>query len=273
MINLLKHELRSRLTGMIGWGIGLALFGNMYILIYPEMSEQMSSLADLSIYQAMNIEMSSFAGFISSVVVQYVPLLLAIYGVITSTDALAGEEDKGTLELILAMPIPRWQIVTIKAIAMSIAALVVIIIAAVGYVIGLESIRGSLDIQVTSGELFLAVLNGWPITIAFMMMGLFLGAYLPSRRTAALTITVIFVANYFGFILFGLVESLEGLQPLSLFNYFDTSSAVFNEGVQLSDVAVLLFLALLFFGLALLSFQRRDVTVGKWPWQRASISS
>ncbi len=30
--------------------------------------------------------------------------------------------------------------------------------------------------------------------------------------------------------------------------------------------------AILFFGLALLGFQRHNVTVGAWPWQRSTIS-
>ena len=98
------------------------------------------------------------------------------------------------------------------------------------------------------------------------------GAYLPSRRTAALVTTVIFIANYFGENLAGFVESLDALKPLSLFSYFDSSATVFTEGVKAGDVGVLLGVAALFFGLALLGFQRRNVTVGAWPWQRSTIS-
>jgi ABC-2 type transport system permease protein len=70
----------------------------------------------------------------------------------------------------------------------------------------------------------------------------------------------------------GLVESLDPIKPLSLFTYFDSSETVFSEGVQASDVLILLGVAAVFFALALLSFQRRNVTVGAWPWQRARIS-
>ena len=62
------------------------------------------------------------------------------------------------------------------------------------------------------------------------------------------------------------------VKPLFLFHYFDTTVAVFSDGVQFSDVLVLLAVAVVFFALALVSFQRRNVTVGAWPWQRARSS-
>ncbi len=271
MLNLLKHEMQSRWGAIIGWGIGLALFGAMYIAIYPEAGPAMATLADLSIYQAMGIEMGSFEGFIASSVVQFIPIILGIYAIITSTQTLAGEEDDGTLELVLTMPLPRWQIVAVKAIAMAVTAILILVIAGLGNGITLNASKASVEVDVTPTELFWATLSGWPITMAFMMIGLFLGAYLPNRRTAALTTTVIFLASYFGETLAGFAESLDAVKPFSLFTYFDSSSALFIEGVQASDVWTLLIVTAVFFGLALLAFQRRNVTVGAWPWQRPVV--
>ncbi len=273
MVNLFRHELQSRLGAIFGWGVGLWLFGAMYISIFPEVSDQMAGLADLALYQAMGIDLSSFAGFIASVVLQFLPLLLGIYAILTSTEALAGEEDRGTLELLLAMPIKRWQIVTVKALAISLVALVVLVIAGAGNALVLNAIKATVEVDVTPLQLFWAILNGWPITTAFIMMGLFMGAYLPTRRIAALTMTVLFVANYIGNSLVGLVDTLDAIKPYSLFSYLDTSTAVFTEGVQPGDVWLLLGVAAFFFVLALVSFQRRNVTVGAWPWQRARMEA
>lgn len=268
MLNLFQYELKSRWKGILGWGIGMILFGSMYIFIYPEMSDQMAGLADLSIYQAMNIDMATLAGFIASVVVQYVPLILGVYAIIASTGTLAGEEDSGTLELILSKPLQRWQILSMKALAISLAILLIIIIIGIGDVLSLIAIRSSVEVDVTSIQLFVAILNGFPLLFAFMMIGMFLGAYLPSRRIAVTVLAAIFIASYMLNILFGLVDVLKPLRPLSLFYFFDTSSTVFTEGVALGDVIVLMGVGLVFFVLALMSFEKRDVTVGKWPWQR-----
>ncbi len=272
MFNLIWHELRSRWGTILGWGIGIGMFGALYIGIWPEAGESMQQIADLSIYQAMGVDMVTFEGYIASVVIQYLPLLLGIYAIIASTGTLAGEEESGTLELIVAAPLSRLQIVTVKALALSIVVFLMILVAALINMLVLNAIRGLTEVNVTSAEFVTAHLGTWPLTVTFIMMGLFLGAFLPSRRIAALTMTVIFIASYFGLILVNFVESLESIKVIFLFNYLNSSATVFTEGQQAEDVALLLGLALIFFGLALLSFQRRNVTVGAWPWQRARVS-
>ncbi len=269
MLDLLRHELQSRIGAIIGWGIGLFAFGAMYISIFPEAGEQMAELADLSIYQAMGIELGSFEGFIGSTVVLFIPIILGIYIIITSTQTLAGEEDDGTLELVLAMPLHRWQIVSVKAIALGVTSFLILVIAGLGNGLVLNAIKASVEVDVTFLQLFTAVVNGWPIIMAFAMMGLFFSAYLPSRRIASLTLTVLFIGSYLAENVAGYVSSLDNLKPFSLFTYFDSSTGVFQNGVSSEDVFLLLGVALAFFVLALLSFNRRNVTVGAWPWQRS----
>ena len=271
MLNLFMHEVQSRLGAMLGWGIGLGLFGALYIGVYPQMADQMADLADLELYRAMGIDVASFAGYIASAVLQFLSLLLGIYAILTSTDALAGEEDSGRLELVLAMPLKRWQIVSTKALAMALAAFFILAIAGLGCVLVLNAVKATTTVDVNARQLFGAVLNGWPHTVAVMMLGLWLGAYLPNRRTAALSLTVIFVASYFANTLGRMINSLADLRRFTLFYYLDTSARIFTEGTRAGDVALLLGLATLFFAMALLSFQRRNVSVGAWPWQRSQM--
>ncbi len=272
MLNLFWHELRSRWGAILGWGIGIGMFGALYIGVWPEAGEPMQAVGDLEIYRAMGIDMMTFEGYMASVVIQYLPLLIGIYAIIASTGTLAGEEDSGTLELIVAAPLSRWQIVTVKAIALSIVVFLMILVAAAIDILVLNAIRGLVEVNVTSSEFLLAHIGTWPLTITFMMLGLFLSAFLPSRRAAALTLTVIFIASYFGLILVNFAESLEPIRVLLLFHYLNFSATVFSEGQQAEDVALLVGLAVLFFGLALWSFQRRNITVRAWPWQRARVS-
>ena len=271
MLSLLKHELWSRRGAVLGWGIALALYGIMYIAIYPEFSEKMdlAALSNISFYKAFGIEMASFEGWIASSVVQYIALMLAIYAIITSSATLAGEDDRGILELVVTMPLKRWQIVAMKAAALAVVSFLILVIAAAGSVLALYWIRNSVSIDITAGQLFIAILSGWPITLALLMIGLFWSAWLPSRLAASMVTTIIYLVCYFGEVLVGFVAPLEEFKRLSLFYYFDSSSAVFSKGVQASDVGILLGVAAFFFALALFSFQRRDVTVGQWPWQRA----
>ena len=269
MLSLLKHELFSRWGAVLGWGIGLGLYGVMYVAIYPQIGEQMKAVADIPLYQAMGIDMHSFEGYMASSLVGIMPIILAIYVIMTSTATLAGEDDKGTLELIVTMPLKRWQIITMKATALVVVTFLILVIAGLCSAIALSWAKTSFEVDVTPTQFFIAILSGWPITLAFLMIGLFFSAYFPNQATASMAATVIFLVSYFGEILAGLVESLDAIQRFSLFYYFDSSAELFSKGVQARDVAVLLGVAAVFFILALLSFQRRDITVGQWPWQRA----
>jgi ABC-2 type transport system permease protein len=271
MFSLVLYELKSRWIAILAWSAGLIFFGATYISLYPEVESQLSELADLSVYQAMGFDMATFEGFIGSTAVLFTPVLLGIYVIISSTRTLAGEEEDGTLELVLATPLPRWQILTAKALAIALSTLATLLIVGAGDGLLLRSLGSTMDVGVTPGQLSVAVVNAWPLMMAVTMIGLFLAAYLPSQRSAAMGVTVVFVASYFGENLTGMVNSLAPIKPYSLFSYFDSSVTVFQEGVKLGDVAVLIGIAAVFFGLALLAFQRRNVTVGAWPWQRPAV--
>jgi ABC-2 type transport system permease protein len=267
MFNLLKTELLSRRNAILGWGIGLILFGAMYIAIYPEMAGQLGDLSDISIYEAMGVEMATFEGFLASTVVQYIAIILGVYGLIAGTGTLAGEEDNGTLELLLATPLPRWQIVLVKALALAIVLLLILAIAGAGNAAVLSAVE--IETDVAPLDLFMVTMSAWPIVLLFTMLSLFLGAYLPSRRAAASLATVVYILSYFGDGLAGMVNSLEPIRPLSPFYHFESSAAVFTEGIPPEGILILLGAALAFLLLAILSFSRRNVTVGAWPWQRA----
>jgi len=270
MLNLLKHEIKVRWVATLGWGIILALFGTTYITIFPQVQEQIRSIADWEVYQAMGFDMGTFEGFLGSTVVLFIPLVLAIYVISNSTQTLAGEEDEGTLELLLAMPLARWQIVSAKAFALGLSTF--LILAMVGAWNGwvLNWMKAQVAVDISSRQLFVAVINAWPLTLLVAMIGLFLGAWLPTRRAAATTLTAFYLASYFTENFASHIASLAALRPFSIFSYFDTSRRVFQGGVQARDVLVLLGLAGAFFALALFSFQRRNVSVGAWPWQRAT---
>ncbi len=270
MLSLLRHELISRWGAVLGWGSGLSCLGVMNLAIYPEIAEKIGVLADISIYQTMGVDVGSFEGIIASSVILNFVVMLGIYVIVSSSDTLSGEEDRGTLELVVTMPLRRWHIVTTKSIALALVTLEILVLAGICSVIALIWMKNSITVDVTSSQLFIAILSCWPITMAILMIGLFFSAFLPNRRIASIATTVVFVASYLGEMLAQSVDSLDVIRPIFLFHYFDTSANLFLEGVQFNDVAILFGIAMVFFALTLISFQRRDITVAQWPWQRAT---
>ncbi len=128
MLRLLWQELRLRRNAILLWALGLCFFPIVYLGVYPQVAEEMQNLADLAIYQAMGVSLGSLEDWIGSVLILFVPLVLSIYAIVNATGTLAGEEEDGRLEMIVTLPLPRWQIVAAKALALSIATFLILLI-------------------------------------------------------------------------------------------------------------------------------------------------
>jgi ABC-2 type transport system permease protein len=81
----------------------------------------------------------------------------------------------------------------------------------------------------------------------------------------------ILVISYFGSNLAASTSALEPFEPFFLFTYLDASGKAVMEGQQAGDLLVLLSIGLVSFILALVFFERRNLTVGACPWQRAKV--
>jgi len=228
-------------------------------------------MMDLAIYQALGISMASFEGYVASTVTNLIPVILCIYALLNGTGTLAGEEDNGRLEMIVALPIPRWQIVAVKAVALGLALFLILTITAAGAALTLAALADQVASVVTPLDLFFNLLAAWPLAMAFGMISLFLGAFSPSRRVASVIATTVVIASYLASNLTGMISSLEKVQGFFLFTYYEASAQALEQGQQAGNMLILLAVALVAFGLAVLFFTRRDITVGAWPWQRGKL--
>ncbi|MBK8989207.1 MAG: ABC transporter permease subunit [Chloroflexi bacterium] len=274
MFRLLRQELYFRRNAMIGWGLALCFFPVVYVGLYPSFAEQMvnfQAMMDLAIYQAMGISMGSFEDYMASTVTNLVPVIISIYAVVSGTGTLAGEEDDGRLEMIITSPLPRWQIIATKAIATGFALLVILSTVGLAAALTLANISSQITTEVLPMNVFASLLAAWPLTMGFAMISLFLGAFTPNRRAASAIATAVVLISYLGNNLTGMIESLENLKWIFLFHYFDASANALLNGQVGSNVVALLLFSLAAFGLAAFFFQRRDITVGVWPWQKGKL--
>lgn len=273
MIRLLWQELRFRRNAIIGWGLGLCFFPIVYLGIYPQVAEEMQSFADLELYQAMGINLGSLEDWIGSVIILFVPLLTGIFAVINGTGTLAGEEEDGRLEMVVTLPLPRWQIVTAKAIALSISTFIILLIVSLASAGVFLAIESQIETNIQAMDVAAALIGTWPLVFAVGMISMFLAAFCSRRRIAAIIAAVVIIISYFGNNLGNTVSSLESIQPLFLYYYLDFTGNAVTEGQQTSDILILLGIGLVALALALFFFQRRKLTVGAWPWQQAKVGA
>ena len=273
MLRLIWQELKFRRNAIIGWSLGLCFFPLVYISIYPQVADEMAGLADLEIYQAMGVNLGNFADWVGSILIIFLPLVAAIYGIINGTGTLAGEEEDGRLEMMVTLPLPRWQIVTAKAIALAISSIIMFLVASTVSLLVFQGIESQVETEMVGIDLFTAVMSAWPLVFAMGMIGMFLAAFCSNRRIASIIAAAILIVSYFGSNLAASTSALEPFEPFFLFTYLDGTGQAVMDGQQTGDILVLLVIGLVAFALALLFFQRRNLTVGAWPWQRARVTS
>ena len=272
MLRLLLQELKFRRNAILGWSLGLCFFPLVYISIYPSVADEMAGLADLEIYQAMGINLGGFGDWVGSILVIFLPLVAAIYTILNGTGTLAGEEEDGRLEMLVTLPLPRWQIVTAKALALVLSSIIIVLVVALVSVAVLSGVEGQIETEIGSAEMFSAVMGAWPMVFAFGMFSMFLAAFCSNRRVAAMIAIAYLLVSYFGSNLANSTSALEPFEPFFLFTYLDASGQAVLNGQAAGDTLVLLAFGFVSFALALVFFQRRKLTVGAWPWQHAQVS-
>lgn len=273
MLRLIWQELKFRRNAMIGWGLGLGCLPIVYVGIYPQVAEQMAGFADLEFYKAMGMSFNTFADWIGSILVIMLPLVASIYALINGTGTLAGEEEDGRLEMVVTLPLPRWQILKAKAIALTISSFIIYLIVALASLFVFKAIENQIETDLTAVDMFYAVLYSWTLVFAVGMIAMFLAAFCANRRVAGVISAAILVVSYFGSNLAASTSALEPFEPFFLFTYLDASGKAVLEGQQVGDLLVLIGIGLVSFLLALFFFERRNLTVGAWPWQRAKIEA
>jgi len=271
MLRLIWQELKFRRGAILGWGLGLLFFPLVYIVIYPSVAEEMAGLADLEIYKAMGVSLGTFADWIGSILIVFLPLVASIYAIINGTGTLAGEEEDGRLEMLVTLPLPRWTIISAKALALNISTFIILLVNAAVSLVAFEAIKDQIETSLTGKDIFISVISTWPLIFAVAMLSMFLAAFCANRRFASMFAAAVLVISYFGSNLAASTKILEPFEPFFLFTYLDASGPAISAGQASGDILVLLGVGMVSFILAVIFFQKRRLTVGMWPWQSARV--
>jgi ABC-2 type transport system permease protein len=196
-------------------------------------------------------------GFLSMAFFSWTLLVFATFAVLVGLNVTANEEDRGTLDVLLSMPIPRWRIIVEKVLADIVILLVILVITVL--VLWL-SIQGSPTFNISFARLAEATLNFLPSTLVVLTFTVFVGTVV-RRRNVAATIAAVFVAaSYFVDVIGRTVRETDTLRRFSFYSYYDSAS-VMQYGLQWGSVIGLLAVAALLFAGSIYFFQRRDLSV------------
>jgi ABC-2 type transport system permease protein len=252
--------------------IALIFFCVFYMILYTALPAEVREIDPraFSLLKSIGVQtLATFEGFILGTEFNVLPLIAGIFGIFMGIGTLVGEEDEGTLELLAALPISRVQLILAKAVALIISAFIALVVAGL-VAMGVFTIL-QIDTPVTALNLFWVILSHWLMAFVFLTLSLFLGAFLPNRGTAMSAAGAALLVTFFGENLADMAPVLESYRLYFPFSYFKRIVGMLTSDIAWNDMLTLILIGLGFLALAVLSFQRRNLTVGAWPWQRPKL--
>lgn len=255
---------------IVGWGVALAVLAIVVASLYDTAVQMRAQLEPL--LKSLPPELMGFiggmdrvfspAGFLDTRFFSLMPLILGVFAVIIGSGLVVGDEENGTLDLILAHPVRRLDLIIGRWLAFCLALLGILGITWLALVVAssFSSIKfGWLDLALP----FVSLLG---ILIWFGGLALVLSLILPSRRLAASLTGLILAASYFITTFARINPDLNALAQWSPLTYYQGGSAL--EGFNAGDFAGLLLMSLVFVAIGAWLFQRRDIRIaGEGGWR------
>jgi len=256
--------LTVRRSAIVGFAAGAVAMGAWVVAMYPAVRGRPEFQDLLAKYPkeilaffggAANLDITSPTGYVRIELLSFMaPVLMLVMAIGLGAHGVAGQEEQGTLELVLARPVSRWRVVAEQA----------LVVAAATGAVG-AALLASLWVGTTATSMHVAVARLTAAAVAVTVLGfvygmvaLAVGAATGRRGTALGSAAALAAAAYLLTSLSQLIAGLEPLRPLSPFSQtvgLDPLGTGFHPLASLVMVGV---------GVAVgaagaLAFERRDV--------------
>ncbi len=274
MATVFRYAFARFLGQIIGWGLAILLLVMMIVPLYDVVMEQQAQFQQL--VQNYPPQFSAFFGDMNAIgtpegyltleFFSLAPIILGIFAILAGSGLLASDEEKGTLDLVLAHPVSRTALFLGRLLALVAAMIAILAIVWLAFIVAMA--WSSLD--VAWDAMALPLLSLLAVLLVFGTLALLLSMLLPSRRLAAMLAGVALIVSYVLTSLARIDPGLETIAKLSPLNYYQSGQAIL--GLDLAWWLGLLAVAALFSGLAWWRFERRDIRVGgEGGWRLPSL--
>lgn len=257
----LKVNLAQQRRALIWWAIAIALMALLFAAVYPSVrdsgdtfDEYLEQLPD-AFRTILGEDLTSPAGYLWSQLFSSMgPIVYLVYAIGVGARAIAGEEEAGSLDLVLATPLRRGVVLRDKALGLVTGT---VLLSAVLFV-SLAALGPPFDMTVPIGDLIVTHVMQALLAIAFGVIALAIGAATGTRALAIGVTSALAVLTYLVWALAPSVDALEPVLPLSPFRWFADPQPVSN-GTEAVNVVVLAAISIVAYAIAHVTFRRRDL--------------
>jgi ABC-2 type transport system permease protein len=242
-------------------GLGMGAMTGYFAVLFPtysklfDLNSMLEKMGPAAKLLGAGADASSLVGFLHIELFSMIlPALMAAYAAGMASGFTAGEESRGTIDILLSYPVSRRRMVLQKAAAIVIGCVVAATAVWVMALAGAAASASPLPPDRLAEALVMLVLLG----LAFGAIALAISA-LSGNRAAAIGVAIaLMVVMYLIDALAAIVDGLNAIRPLSLFRYYMGNDPLRN-GLSLADAGVLAAVAAVFLVVSLVAFDRRDL--------------
>jgi ABC-2 type transport system permease protein len=261
--NVFTKTLRDLRWPTFWAGLALFLIAGYFTLLYPTYTKTFDLESLLAkIPPAMKaliggelIDVSSATGFLNVELFPLIlPAVLAGYAIAQGSGLTAAEESRGTIDVLLSYPVPRWRLVVDKSAAIVISVALIATGLWLGAVAGAAGSDSALDAAKVAAGLVMACL----LALDFGAMALVVASLSGNRSAAIGVAAAVLVVMYFVNALSPIIEGLASIKWVSLFYWYLEGNPIKN-GLTAGDTVVLAAVAIVLGLVSLVLFERRDL--------------
>lgn len=259
--SVFERALHEQRRALIGWSASLVAFALTMTAMYPTIrgNPQLATLHETyprALRSLFGItDLTTGVGYLRAEVFSLIgPLLIIILAVLWGSDVIAGEEDRRTIDILLANPISRRRMLLEKWAALLVGVTVAGASLGAGLVIGIAAA----DVPVGGQGLAAALVATVLIGILFGTIALAIGAASGSRGLARGVAAALAVGAY---LVSSLAEIVTWLRPIRVASpWFQAlGNDPLTTGFQPWRLVVLLLGTVLIVCGGIIAFDRRDI--------------
>lgn len=255
---LMVQQLRHRLRSITIWGVALGALGALYVALFPSMS----SLLEQYLEQASE-QMQQFMGGLQGpmtierwleleLIGSIIPIALPFMAMAIGARAVAGSEERKTLDLLLSNPLPRKNVIMA---AMGTMAAALASVLAVTWVLTYIAVPAA-GVELSPGRLAMGLVVLWPFCLFFGALALLLSALVRRSFLAIAIPGVVLVAMY---VIGQLAQVSKTIEPLRVFSLFHHLGNPLEGDFPWTAVLTTLAAVIILGAGAAAAFSRRDI--------------
>lgn len=267
MLNIALRALKDKKIFLVSFVLGGVGMAWMYAALFPTIGKMSESYSEIlksfpeAFLEAFGISETGFAGFESYMSTEHFsfvwPILIIILIISFAGSSLSREIEKGTMEILLSLPISRLKIFFGKYLA-GLSGLVIFTLFSVLSIIPLAQ---AYHIEYAAGRYFTMSLLGFLFGMAVFSISMLISAIFSDRSKVSIIMGGSLLGMYVIKIISILNDKLDMLKYLSFFYYYDAPKALAKNSISPETFIVFISVSIITTALAAYWFSRRDVAV------------